>query len=339
MGGRADDNGKASILQIAQDAGVSAATVSRVINGRPGVADKTRRTIERLLVAYDYEKPLASTKTTRTVEFVISSLENNGSFELTKELVYQSRNFDVGVVVTRMEGEDDADDCFRGIIDRNPLGVITLLSSMPDKCVRLLRSRGIPFVIINSYGHLDSSTLGIDIDNWRGGFNATQHLVGLGHTRIGVITGPENRQSSTARLSGYEAALRQAGIDPDPNLEVCGSYTSDDGYRAANQLLTLDERPTAVFCFDDLMAVSLYKSAQEHGLSIPRDLSVMGFDDTYPSPYLSPSLTTIRQPFDLIAKRALRLVCSARDGEVEEPNVILPTQLVIRDSTAPPNMD
>lgn len=338
-GAQADDSGRASIVQIAQDAGVSAATVSRVINGRPGVADKTRETIERLLVEYGYKKPLASTKTSRTVEFVISSLENNGSFELAKELVYQSRGFDVGIVITRMKDENDADECFRGIIDRNPLGVITLLSAMPDKCVRLLRSRGIPFVIINSYGHLDPNMLGIDIDNWRGGFNATQHLIDLGHTRIGVITGPANRQSSTARLSGYEAALRQAGIEPDPGLEICGSYTSDDSYRAANRLLELEQIPTAVFCFDDLMAVSLYKAAQEHGVSIPEDLSVIGFDDTYPAPYLSPSLTTIRQPFEMMAKKALRLVCDARDGEIEEPNVILPTQLVVRDSTTTPKVN
>lgn len=330
------EGGKATLNQIAADAGVSVATVSRVINGRPGVAEKTRLTIERLLDKYGYSKSLTSTKTSRTVEFVISSLENNGSFELAKELVYQSRDFEVGIVVTRMDSENDADECFRGIIDRNPMGVITLLSMVPPACIRLLKSRDIPYVIINSYGHLPADTLGIDIDNWRGGFNATQHLIDLGHTRIGVITGPRNRQSSTARLSGYEAALRQAGIEPDPALAAAGDYTSETSYEAANQLLDLDEPPTAVFCFDDLMAVSLYKATQEHGLTIPDDLSVVGFDDTYPSPYLSPSLTTIRQPFPLIARNALRMICGTRDDALEEYNIILPTQLIERQSTAAP---
>lgn len=327
---------RASLNQIAAKAGVSAATVSRVINGRAGVAERTRAAVESLLVEYGYSKPLASTKTSRNVEFVIASLENNGSFELAKELVYQARDFEVGVTVTRMNGEDDADECFRGIIDRNPLGVITLLSALPDAATALLRSRDIPHVIINAYGRVQDDTLGIDIDNWRGGFNATQHLIELGHTRIGAITGPRDRQSSTARLSGYMAALRQADIEADPALIAPGDYTSDTSYTAACRLLDLDEPPTAAFCFDDLMAVSLYRAAQERGVAIPDDLSVVGFDDTYPAPYLCPALTTIRQPFALIAKRALRLICDARDGTLEERCIILPTQLIERASTAPP---
>lgn len=332
----ASEGTKPNLAQIAKDAGVSAATVSRVINGRAGVAEQTRETIERLLDQYGYTKALATTKTSRTVEFVISSLENNGSFELAKELVYQARDFEVGVTVTRMNGIDDADACFRGIIDRNPLGVVTLMSSVPETCTRLLRSRDIPYVIINSYGRIHDDMLGIDIDNWRGGYDATRRLLDLGHTRIGVITGPKDRQSSTARLSGYEAALRQAGIDFDQTLVAAGDYTAHTGYLAANTLLDMQDPPTAIFCFNDLMAVSLYKAAQEHALSIPEDLSVIGFDDVYPAEYLSPALTTIRQPFAMIAKRALRLVCEARDTTPEEYSIILPTHLVERESAAPP---
>lgn len=329
---------KVRLSQIADEAGVSPATVSKVVNGRSGVADDTRRLIEELLVQYGYSKPLVSTKTSRTVEFVVSSLENNGSFELSKELVYQARDFGVGVGVTRLLGESDVSDCFLEIIDRNPMGVITLLSAMPEEGARLLDSRGIPYVVINSYGRVNEGLLGIDVDNWRGGYEATQHLLDLGHTRIGAITGPTDRHSSTARLSGYEAALRQAGLDMNPDLVREGDYTSENGYQASCELLDLDEPPTAVFCFDDLMAVSLYKAAQERGISIPAELSVVGFDDTYPSPYLSPALTTIRQPFELIARKALKMVCEARDEELDHSDryLILPTQLIERESAAVP---
>lgn len=327
---------KAKLAEIAQEAGVSTATVSKVVNGRSGVAEETRNLIERLLDKYGYSKPLASTKTARTIEFVVSSLENNGSFEIAKELVYQAREQHIGIAITRLEGSADADACFRDIIDRNPMGVMMLLSTIPEEAIRLLESRSIPYVVINAYGKISDNQLGIDIDNWRGGFEATQHLIEQGHTRIGAITGPKDRQSSIARLSGYHAALRKAGIDADPKLAVEGNYTSDDGYRAACELLDLDagERPTAVFCFDDLMAVSLYKAAQEHRLSIPEDLSIIGFDDTYPALYLSPALTTIRQPFAQIAGRAISMICDIRDNSLEERYVILPVQLIERDSVA-----
>ncbi|NMM94537.1 LacI family DNA-binding transcriptional regulator [Bifidobacterium oedipodis] len=327
---------KAKLAEIAAEAGVSVATVSKVINGRSGVAEQTRTTIERLLSTHGYSKSLASTKTSRTIEFVIASLENNGSFELAKELVYQARDFSVGITVTRLDGPQDTDECFRDIIDRNPMGVITLLSTMPQRGAELLKSRNIPYVTINSYGQISDDLLGIDIDNWCGGFDATQHLITLGHTRIGAITGPTDRQSSTARLSGYEAALGKAGLTCDPQLVAEGDYTSEAGYRAAIQLLELDEPPTAIFCFDDLMAVSLYKAAQERGISIPDDLSVIGFDDTYPSPYLSPALTTVRQPFDLIARKALKMVCESRDDTLEDRYIILPTHIVQRESTSSP---
>ncbi|OZG65956.1 LacI family DNA-binding transcriptional regulator [Bifidobacterium eulemuris] len=327
---------KAKLAQIAEEADVSLSTVSKVVNGRSGVAEQTRKTIEKLLDKYGYSKSLASTKTSRSIEFVIASLENNGSFELAKELVYQAREFHVGITVTRLEGSFDVDECFRDIIDRNPMGVVTLLSTMPQEGAKLLESRNIPYVTINSYGQINDELLGIDIDNWRGGFDATQHLIDLGHTRIAAITGPADRQSSTARLSGYEAALGKAGLPVDRRLVVEGDYTSQTSYHAAIQLLELDEPPTAVFCFDDLMAVSLYKAAQERGFSIPNDLSVIGFDDTYPSPYLSPALTTVRQPFDLIARKALKMVCEARDNALEDRYIILPTQIVHRESTMAP---
>lgn len=329
---------KAVLTTIAQEAGVSAATVSKVVNGRPGVAEQTKQRIEELLDQYGYNKPLVSTKISNNIEFVVSSLENNGSFELARELIYTAREFQVGITITHLLGHDDADACFREIIDRNPMGVITLIPSLPEEACRLLESRSIPYVIINSYGSVHPEALGIDIDNWRGGFDATDHLIKLGHRRIGVITGPTDRQSSIARLSGYSAALHKAEIPLQQQYIQEGDYTSETGYDAARALLDLDTPPTAIFCFDDLMAVSLYKAAQERNIQIPQELSVIGFDDTYPSAYLSPALTTIKQPFDLIARKAIKMVCDSRDDTLEDRYLILPIQLIQRASTAEPEL-
>lgn len=323
------------VTDIAQAAGVSIATVSKVINGRRGVSQATRERVEKVLTTIGYKKPLVSTKTNRTIEFVVTSLENNGSFEIVRELTYEAQKDLIGVTVNRINSGDDPKPTFAAIIDRNPLGVVLLLAEKLDEERELLASRNVPCIVINPVRPLPDSTITIKVDNWSGGVAATQHLINLGHTRIGAIVGPPDYSSSIARYAGYATELQRAGIPLDPDLVQEGDYLSDNSYTAACKLLDMKNRPTAVFAFNDLSAVSLYKAAGERGIKIPDKLSVVGFDDVFPAKYLAPELTTIHQPFRSIAQKAIEMILDSRSGDLHDRSAIMPTRLVERSSTAP----
>lgn len=326
------------VNDIARLAGVSAATVSKVINGRPGVSAATRHRIEHILEREHYARPLVSTRTSQTIELVLTEVMPNGTTALITETTRYAGTLSLGVTVTQTGRSARSPECFRAILDRNPMGVILLLSNVTESEMTLLRSREIPFVIVDPVGEVPQDILGVGIDNWTSGLIATEHLIGLGHTRIGIITGPARSQSSQARHGGYLAALQRAGIQPIPELTVHGDYLPEKGYEAACFLLDLpsDRRPTAIFACNDLTAVNVYRAARQRGLSVPDDLSVVGFDNVYPAQYLYPSLTTVHQPFDLIARKAIDLILDTRAGSEVEHYTILPTRLVVRDSTAAP---
>ena len=195
----------------------------------------------------------------------------------------------------------------------------------------------------------------IGSDNYGGGYEATRYLIDLGHRRIAHIQGPLKHQCSHDRYQGYCDALREAGIEPDPALVLQGDFMPPSGRACAHTLLSLADPPTAIFASNDYMAYGVMAAAEEHGLSIPDELSVIGFDDTYPSALMQPPLTTIRQPFFDMGKRAIELMLSlletpipARGGagrnalaanaaastpSRDEPvRVQLPTSLIVRAS-------
>ena len=172
---------------------------------------------------------------------------------------------------------------------------------------------------------------------FRSGLNATRHLIDLGHTRIGMIGGPSRMMCSRARLDGYRAALETAGLPVDPKLVREGDFHHEAGYSAGRDLLSLSERPTAIFAGNDLQALGLYEAARELGLGIPDDLSVVGFDDLPMARWVGPPLTTVRQPLVAMAETAARLALRLGRGErLSSTRVDLATSLVIRHSTAAP---
>lgn len=327
---------KPRVSEFAKRAGVSASTVSKVINGRSGVSEETRRAVETVLADYGYSRPLVSTKISQTIELVVEYIESNGTIEMIRHASHWALERGCALTVTQTDSGKRRDECFRGIIDRNPLGVIVQMSDMTDDEESLLRSRNIPIVIVDPVTTIGEDEMGIAIDNWTGGFRATEYLLSLGHRRIGVITGPMGTQSAVARYGGYMAALMKAGIQMDPDLVRAGDYLPEKGYEAACRLLDLADRPTAIFACNDLTAVNVYRVARERRIALGTQLSVVGFDDVYPAQYLMPALTTVNQPFDLVARKAVDMIMSVRNGEAVEGHVVLPTSLVVRESTLPP---
>lgn len=326
---------KIRVTDIARLANVSPATVSKVINGRHDVAAATRARVEKVMTEAGFSKSLVQTKTSQTIELIVTYMENNGTIALTREAARLGESMGIGVTVSQASGIGRK-DVYRSVIDRNPLGVILLLNQMPSRDAALLTARNIPYVIIDPVSDVPAQDYSVGIDNWTAGFDATTHLLELGHRRIAAITGPRDARSSLGRYAGYTAALETAGIPIDSDLVKNGNFLSSAGYHAAAELLDMpaSTRPTAIFAFNDLTAVSVYRAAYERNIRIPDELSVVGFDNVYPAAYLAPALTTVNQPFDMIAKRAFELILDARANDADQRHIVLPTHLVVRGSTA-----
>ncbi len=330
----ADASGKAMRVEdLARLVGVSPSTVSKVINGRHDVSDETRERVEKAMNEFGYSKKLVSTKVTQTIEILVPHLQEIAGNRVVEGVISCAEANNVNIGITQVNKKTST-AVMSKVLDRNPLGVIILLYRPLKQEQRLLEIRRIPHVIIGQIGELDSRAMSVSVDNWTAGLTVGQHLLALGHKRFGVISGPSESQAASARFSGFETALKAAKVDIDPSYIRPGNYQPEAGYLAANQLLELPEPPTAIFALNDATALSTYRAAQEHGLSIPKDLSVIGYDDTYPSPYLAPPLTTIRQPFEEIAKAAVQQIIAERDNTVTNRHIIIPARLIVRDSTA-----
>jgi LacI family transcriptional regulator len=170
-----------------------------------------------------------------------------------------------------------------------------------------------------------------------GAQQATEHLLRLGHRRIGAVTGMPGWYATDERLNGYHAALAGAGVLPDPELEVAGDWLISGGFDGANTLFDLDEPPTAIFAFNDNLAVGVLQAARSRGLRVPEDVSIVGFDDSEQAEIVTPRLTTVRQPLTEMGRMAVSVLSRLVEGQrVEALRVELATKLVERESTAPP---
>jgi LacI family transcriptional regulator len=214
--------------------------------------------------------------------------------------------------------------------------VMILPQQSSEELVRLLDGSW-PFVVVNPRLPLDGQVPCVSVANRSGADQAMEHLLALGHRRIAAITGPPGRVATEERRSGYRAALGAAGIERDPVLEVEADFQFEPGADAAGSLLDLPEPPTALFAFSDSIAIGAMDAARERGVRVPEDLSVVGFNDEPFATFVSPRLTTVRQPLAQMGRTAvallLRLLAPSRPGPLQ---IELPTRLVVRGSTAPP---
>jgi LacI family xylobiose transport system transcriptional regulator len=329
----------ATLAEIAREAGVSAPTVSKVLNGRADVAPATRTRVEELLRAHGYRRRRAEASRSPLIDLVFHELESAWAMEVIRGVENVARDAGLSVVLSESAGRLTPGRTWADqVAARRPHGVVLVLSGLDESQRALLTSRSIPFVVMDPAGDPGPDVPSIGATNWQGGLAATRHLVELGHTRIGAISGPSRMMCSRARVDGYRAALETAGLPVDPSLIVGGDFHHDAGYRLGLELLGRADRPTAVFAGNDLQALGLYEAARELGLRIPEDLSVVGFDDLPMSGWVSPPLTTIIQPLAQMAAMATRTVLALLDGRTDTSSnrVELTTSLVVRASTAPP---
>ncbi|PYY34055.1 LacI family DNA-binding transcriptional regulator [Curtobacterium sp. MCPF17_046] len=344
---------------IARRASVSLATVSKVLNGRPGVSGPTRERVEHLLAASGYAQRDRPPEPGSLVELVVEDLASEWSIEIVRGVEQVAREHGYALSLSAL-GADHAvgEDWIAGVLHRRPVAVVLQFSALTAGRRDQLRARGIPFTVVDPVGDPPADVPVVGATNTAGGAAATQHLLDLGHRRIAAIAGPLDMRCAADRLAGHRAALAAAGRearttsagtaavdDGAAGHVVVADFSRADGERAARVLLATAPRPTAIVTGNDLQALGVLDAARASGLRVPEDLSVVGFDDVAPARWARPALTTIRQPLQEMAQRATRMALRQHAGGATGPvgdvddgpvRVELATSLVVRDSTAAP---
>lgn len=328
-----------TIADIAHQAGVSVPTVSKVLNGHSEVAPVTRERVERLLAEHKYTRRRPKrTDRAGLVDLVFPELDSAWAVDIIRGVEEVAHHAGIGTVVSII-----GDDAGRqrqwadNLAARRSDGVLTAVTELGSSQSDRIRSLGVPVVIIDPVGEPDPDIPSVGATNWTGALDATKHLISLGHERIAFIGGRERLQCSQARMDGFRSAMSSAQLTVRPELVASGDFSHEAGERAMTRLLELPEPPTAVFGGNDQQALGAYQAIRSHGLRIPEDISVIGFDDLPVARWTAPPLTTIRQPLANMAAYAMRMLLQYLDtGTFDTRRVELATEPVIRDSTAPP---
>lgn len=327
-----------TLATIAQAAGVSLPTVSKVIRGRPDVAPQTRQAIERLLTEHAYVPRTARRQAPgrRTLDLSFDALESAYSLELIKGVAAAAAEVGVDVVVGLTPDDPHGIQWARRLTEAGRIGVICVTSAITAEQVAHFRRAEIPLVVVDP-DDVPEGVPSVGATNWLGGLSATEHLLALGHRRVATITGRPTALCARARLHGYNAALDTAGITPDPQLVRSGDFGFELGRKEALDLLELPDRPTGIFAGNDYTAFGVVEAARIRGLRVPEDLSVVGFDDVAISRWAAPPLTTVHQPLVKMGRVACQTLLSMAAGERPESDRIeLATELIVRELTASP---
>lgn len=320
---------------IASEAGVSVPTVSKVLNSRPDVAAATRERVTAALERHGYAIRTRARTATGFLDVRVVDLDGAWSEAVVRGAVEAARVHGKDVVLAVEPAPDDCDDWVRHALSRGTDGLLSVVAVPSEDARRALAEAGVPLVIVDPLHRAPEGTLSIAATNFQGAFDAAQHLLTLGHRRIATITGPLDQENAIARLAGFQAAMMQAGIRIDDDLVIRAHYGLDQGYAATRALLTHATPPTAIFAASDDTAMGAIHALHEHGLRVPDDMSVIGFDDLPPAGWTDPPLTTIRQPLAQMGSAAVDALVQMQVGRTPAAHTELSTALIVRSSTAP----
>lgn len=333
---------RATVRDIAAAAGVSVATVSRVLNGRPDVAESTRERVLAAMQSHGYTvnraaRGMAKGRTgliALVLPYVHSDYFARISGAAAEYLYEQDARFVLCPTHHLIDREISVlDRVMHGTTD----GAILLLPSESEVELRQLRRQGYPYVVVDPMLPLSEDVPVVAAAHWSGARALVEHLIDLGHERIGAITGFRHWVATKDRLGSYMSCLASAGIPARRDFIREAQFTVESGYQAALDLLTADESPTAIFAFNDNMAVGALQAARQLGIRVPEELSIVGFDDLEIASVTGPPLTTVRQPLEELGRIAASLLMRLLQGRtLEASRIELSTRLIVRESTAPP---
>lgn len=335
-----------TISDVARLAGVSQMTVSRVINGEGNVRPSTRDVVNEAIAELRYSPNPAARSLAGGGQCRIGILYSNPSAGFLSEFLVggldQASRNDTQLVLEKCEVGQHEVETARRLVNSGIDGVIL----PPPLCERaevlaVLREAKVPTVALAS-GARPENCMAVSIDDRQAAYEMTAYLVGLGHQRIGFVTGDPGISASAQRLEGYCQALAAAGIAVDDTLIADGLFSYRSGLEAAEQLLSISQRPTAIFASNDDMAAAVVAVGHRRGIDIPRELTVCGFDDTALSTAIWPELTTIRQPIADMSRAAVDMLVSTVRQTPGAPigddrHRVMDFALILRDSAVPPN--
>jgi LacI family transcriptional regulator len=340
-------DGRATLATVAASAGVSVATVSKVLNGRNDVAPATRALIQSLLQQHAYTARRTPSDrrggATAPIELRFAGHLNAYSTEIMQGVLDAGSAAGVAVTVSqstpgpRTAGAHRPATWARDLASAGRTAVIAVVNRLTAEDLHALSRARIPLVVVDPLDLPQADVTSVGSTNFAGGLAATQHLLSLGHRRIGYLGGPTAAACNQARMHGYRAAMEAAGVPIPEGYVRTGRFRYQDGIAEGAVLLDLPQPPTAVFAGSDETAAGVIEAARARSLRIPEDISVVGFDDTQVAWFASPPLTTVRQPLREMGATALRTALRLANGEkLDSHHVELATALIVRRSTAQP---
>lgn len=330
----------ASIKDIARLAGVSHSTVSRALRGSSLVAAETAGRIRRIAEESGYSASAAArslvTHRTDTVGVVVTNIADPFAAEVVNGIEEAAGELGLSVILANSNAEPEREiRIARSMRERRVDGIIVTSSRVGALHAPALSAMGVAVVLLNNQ-HPSQTVHSVMIGNTEASVEAVRHLVGLGHRRIAYLGDRHGHQSDTERFAGYRRALEGAGLEFDPELVAHGNGKAEGAAEPMKCLLGIVPAPTAVFCYNDMSALGAIRAIRAHGLRVPADISIVGFDDLPIMQFMDPPLTTVCQPMRQMGRLAVQTLARLVAGEVFENNIIVPGRLVVRNSTAPP---
>lgn len=327
-----------TIDDVAREAGVSKTTVSRVLNGKaighmnPTTLIRVQEAIARLNYRPSSFAKGLKLKRSHTVGLVVPDISNPFYPALVKGLEETLWANGYAMLLCNTSNVLEREEAYYRMLDTRQVdGLILDCKRLPSPTYENLVN--VPTVVLDAHPNLPVDS--VTVDNRKGAYLATEHLIRCGHRRIGHIGGTKGGQVSGERLRGFRQAMHDAGLPIEPAYCVYSRYRMEDGYQIALRMLNLPEPPTALFVASDYMALGVLKAMQSRGIHVPNEMAVVGFDDTPVAAMVTPALTTVRQPVYELGATAARMVMERISGQVVGPKqaVILEPELIVRDST------
>lgn len=330
-----------TIIDVARESGVSYSTVSRALNGyefvKPATRDKVLRAAQKLgYVPNQQARSLAGGRS-GLIGVLVPGLDNGYITEIIRGVDEELAKSDYNLILYTTHRHRTRESSYVStIMNGGADGLLLVVPFISNTYLDTLHQQNFPFVVIDQFDKTGKSSV-VNGTNWQGAYDATQYLIGLGHQRIGFITGLIELHSAMDRLSGYQSALNDANLPVQEEWIVKGDFGEQGGYLATQDLLDLPNPPTAIFASNDLLAFGTMEAIRQRGLSIPEDISVIGFDDIPQASWVYPALTTVHQPLDKMGRLAVKMLLEHIDSPEYLPYVAtLATELIVRDSCQAP---
>ncbi len=339
--GRANLARDITIFDVADEAGVSYSTVSRVVNNKSNVNPETRERVLRAMAQLGYVGNIPARSlaggSSRVIGLLVDHLNTSYMGEIIRGIddALEANNYNLMLYTTHQRKTKES--AYVTKLTRNLAdGLLLILPRNEKAYLETLHQRRFPHVLVDYQGY-NQQVPSVVTTNRKGAYDATTYLIKIGHRRIGFITGTMEFGCAQERLAGYQDALKDHGLAFEPDLVREGDFMQPQGYHCAHQLLSLPVPPTALFVSNDVMAFGAMEAARELGLRLPMDLSIIGFDDIPQAAHVHPTLSTVRQPLEEMGRCAARLLLKyIADPEAEVERVELSTELVIRESCQVP---